>query len=151
MVVKVVIPEESLPQGIEKEAMNIYTVKLIFDGMKKHIRYILHPRGAIIGDTIVSGIEVPIKIGNALSLSAVHLIFKNYLVIVGQVENVGANQKSLGRAESKHWLGKRPIVREIVMNPIDHAHWGGEGEPQLVEKNPQPFGVILHLEEEVEK
>jgi large subunit ribosomal protein L2 len=38
------------------------------DGEK---RYILHPRGAIIGDTIVSGTEVPIKMGNALPLSAV--------------------------------------------------------------------------------
>ncbi|KAL8226261.1 hypothetical protein R6Q59_000204 [Mikania micrantha] len=37
------------------------------DGEK---RYILHPRGAIIGDTIVSGTEVPIKMGNALPLSA---------------------------------------------------------------------------------
>nr|YP_010314697.1 ribosomal protein L2 [Cissus microcarpa]YP_010314720.1 ribosomal protein L2 [Cissus microcarpa]UNA64262.1 ribosomal protein L2 [Cissus microcarpa]UNA64285.1 ribosomal protein L2 [Cissus microcarpa] len=36
------------------------------DGEK---RYILHPRGAIIGDTIVSGTEVPIKMGNALPLS----------------------------------------------------------------------------------
>ncbi|CAN6446820.1 unnamed protein product [Victoria cruziana] len=38
------------------------------DGEK---RYILHPRGAIIGDTIVSGTKVPISIGNALPLSAV--------------------------------------------------------------------------------
>lgn len=38
------------------------------DGEK---RYILHPRGALIGDTIVSGTEVPIKMGNALPLSAV--------------------------------------------------------------------------------
>ena len=38
------------------------------DGEK---RYILHPRGAIIGDTIVSGTKVPISMGNALPLSAV--------------------------------------------------------------------------------
>ncbi|RZC68460.1 hypothetical protein C5167_031704 [Papaver somniferum] len=38
------------------------------DGEK---RYILHPRGAIIGDTIVSGTEVPISMGNALPLSVV--------------------------------------------------------------------------------
>jgi hypothetical protein len=35
VVVKVVIPEESLPQGIEGEVINVYTVKSIFDGMKK--------------------------------------------------------------------------------------------------------------------
>jgi len=38
------------------------------DGEKK---YILHPRGAIIGDTIISGTKVPIKMGNTLPLSAV--------------------------------------------------------------------------------
>jgi len=34
VVVKAVIPEESLPQGIEGEVVNVYTVKSIFDGMK---------------------------------------------------------------------------------------------------------------------
>ena len=74
VVVKVVMPEESLPHGIEGEVISVYTVKSIFDGMKKTYgekRYILHPRGAIIGDTIVSGTEVPISMGNALPLSAV--------------------------------------------------------------------------------
>ncbi|CAN4127009.1 unnamed protein product [Withania somnifera] len=111
------------------------------DGEK---RYILHPRGAIIGDTIVSGTEVPIKMGNALPLkststdmplgTAIHnieitlgkggqlaraagLISKNCSATVGQVGNVGVNQKSLGRAGSKRWLGKRPVVRGVVMNP----------------------------------
>ncbi|RZC83511.1 hypothetical protein C5167_046293 [Papaver somniferum] len=122
------------------------------DGEK---RYILHPRGSIIGDTIVSGTEVPISMGNALPLrvlidqkeeststdmplgTAIHnieitlgkggqlaratgavtkliakegksatlklpsgevrLIFKNFSATVGQVGNVGVNQKSLGK------------------------------------------------------
>jgi hypothetical protein len=38
------------------------------------------------------------------------------------VGNVGVNQKSLGRAGSKCWLGKCPVVRGVVMNPVDH-HW----------------------------
>ncbi|WZZ41581.1 hypothetical protein YC2023_037840 [Brassica napus] len=86
------------------------------DGEK---RYILHPRGAIIGDTIVSGTEVPIKMGNALPLSA----------------------KSLGRAGSKCWLGKRPVVRGVVMNPVDHPHGGGEGRAPIGRKKPvTPWG-----------
>ena len=45
-------------------------IRLIYygDGEK---RYILHPRGAIIGDTIVSDVKVPIKMENALPLSVV--------------------------------------------------------------------------------
>ncbi|KQJ82789.1 hypothetical protein BRADI_5g10961v3 [Brachypodium distachyon] len=41
----------------------------------------------------------------------VRLVSQNCLATVGQVGNVGVNQKSLGRARSKCWLGKRPIVR----------------------------------------
>ncbi|KAD3336349.1 hypothetical protein E3N88_31868 [Mikania micrantha] len=56
----------------------------------------------------------------------VRLISKNCSATVGQVGNVGVNQKSLGRARSKRWLGKRPVVRGVVMNPVDHPHGGGE-------------------------
>ncbi|YP_001109543.1 ribosomal protein L2 (chloroplast) [Populus trichocarpa] len=154
------------------------------DGEK---RYILHPRGAIIGDTIISGTEVPIKMGNALPLTdmplgtAIHnieitlgrggqlaraagavakliakegksatlklpsgevrLISKNCSATVGQVGNAGVNQKSLGRAGSKCWLGKRPVVRGVVMNPVDHPHGGGEGRAPIGRKKPAtPWG-----------
>ena len=47
------------------------------------------------------------------------------------------NQKSLGRAGSKCWLGKRPVVRGVVMNPVDHPHGGGEGRAPIGrKKNP---------------
>nr|YP_010392293.1 ribosomal protein L2 [Campanula pallida]UPX07901.1 ribosomal protein L2 [Campanula pallida] len=153
------------------------------DGEK---RYILHPRGAIIGDTIVSGTEVPIKMGNALPLNmpvgtAIHnieialgkggqlaraggavaklianegksatlklpsgevrLISKNCSATVGQVGNLGVKPKSLGRAGSKRWLGKRPRVRGVVMNPVDHPHGGGEGRAPIGKKKPTtPWG-----------
>ncbi|GFP83432.1 50S ribosomal protein l2 plastid, partial [Phtheirospermum japonicum] len=58
-----------------------------------------------------------------LPYGEVRLISKNCSAIVGQVRNVGVNQKSLGRAGSKRWLGKRPVVR-VVMNPVDHPHRG---------------------------
>jgi len=63
----------------------------------------------------------------------------------------GVNWKNLGKAGSKCWLGKHPIVRGVVMNPIHHPHGVVKGGPPLVEKNPQLLGVFLHLEEEVEK
>nr|AKZ30589.1 ribosomal protein L2 [Goodenia drummondii] len=154
------------------------------DGEK---RYILHPRGARIGDTIVSGTEVPIQMGNALPLTdmplgtAIHniemtlgkgaqlaraagsvaqligkegksatlklpsgevrLISKNCSSTVGQVGNVGVKQKSLGRAGSKRWLGKRPVVRGVVMNAVDHPHGGGEGKSPIGRKKPTtPWG-----------
>ncbi|XP_052623685.1 50S ribosomal protein L2-B, chloroplastic-like [Lactuca sativa] len=71
----------------------------------------------------------------------VRLISKNCSATVGQVGNVGVNQKSLGRAGSKRWLGKRPVVRGVVMNPVDHPHGGGEGRAPIGRKQPiTPWG-----------
>nr|YP_010304451.1 ribosomal protein L2 [Monoon laui]YP_010304470.1 ribosomal protein L2 [Monoon laui]ULM62369.1 ribosomal protein L2 [Monoon laui]ULM62388.1 ribosomal protein L2 [Monoon laui] len=71
----------------------------------------------------------------------VRLISKNCSATVGQVGNVGASQKSLGRAGSKCWLGKRPVVRGVVMNPVDHPHGGGEGRAPIGRKKPTtPWG-----------
>ncbi|KAM0044118.1 putative ribosomal protein L2 [Helianthus debilis subsp. tardiflorus] len=44
----------------------------------------------------------------------VRLISKNCSATVGQVGNVGVNQKNLGRAGSKHWLGKCPVIESEV-------------------------------------
>nr|ASN78939.1 ribosomal protein L2 [Monotropa hypopitys var. americana] len=155
------------------------------DGEK---RYILHAKGAQIGNTIVSGTRVPIKIGNALPLTTnmplgtsihnieitlgrggqlvraagtrakliakegkfatlklpsgeVRLISQNCSATVGQVDKVGLNHKSLGKAGYKRWLGKRPIVRGVVMNPVDHPHGGGTGKSPIGRKNPTtPWG-----------
>ncbi|KAJ0699339.1 putative ribosomal protein L2 [Helianthus annuus] len=64
----------------------------------------------------------------------VRLISKNCSATVGQVENVGVNQKNLGRAGSKRWLGKRPVVSGVIMNPVDHPHGGGEGRAPIGRK-----------------
>ncbi|KAF5791367.1 putative ribosomal protein L2 [Helianthus annuus] len=71
----------------------------------------------------------------------VRLISKNCSATVGQVGNVGVNQKNLGRAGSKRWLGKRRVVRGVVMNPVDHPHGGGEGRAPIGRKKPTtPWG-----------
>ena len=47
----------------------------------------------------------------------------------------------MGRAGSKCWLGKRPVVRGVVMNPVDHPHGGGEGRAPIGRKKPAtPWG-----------
>uniref|UniRef100_A0A3Q7GSG0 Large ribosomal subunit protein uL2 C-terminal domain-containing protein n=1 Tax=Solanum lycopersicum TaxID=4081 RepID=A0A3Q7GSG0_SOLLC len=57
--------------------------------------------------------------------------------------------RKLGFGTKKPHL--RSLVRGVVMNPVDHPHGGGEGRAPIGRKNPQPLGVILHLEEEVER
>ncbi len=46
---------------------------------------------------------------------------------VGQVGNLDHENKSLGKAGKKRWLGRRPHNRGVVMNPVDHPMGGGEG------------------------
>ncbi|KAC9242323.1 hypothetical protein E3N88_46148 [Mikania micrantha] len=55
-------------------------------------------------------------------------------------ECLGEPEK-FGRAGSKRWLSKRPVVRGVVMNPVDHPHGGGEGRaPVGRKKPPTPWG-----------
>ncbi|OGX30500.1 MAG: 50S ribosomal protein L2, partial [Omnitrophica WOR_2 bacterium RIFCSPHIGHO2_01_FULL_52_10] len=55
---------------------------------------------------------------------------------IGQIGNVEHETRSIGKAGRLRWLGRRPKVRGVVMNPVDHPHGGGEGKaPQ---GNPHP-------------
>ena len=46
---------------------------------------------------------------------------------IGQVGNLDHENANIGKAGRNRWLGKRPTVRGVVMNPVDHPHGGGEG------------------------
>ena len=46
---------------------------------------------------------------------------------IGAVSNPDQQNVKLGKAGRKRWIGKRPAVRGVAMNPIDHPHGGGEG------------------------
>ena len=51
----------------------------------------------------------------------------NCLATVGQVGNLDHENVSLGKAGRKRWMGVRPTVRGVAMNPVDHPMGGGEG------------------------
>lgn len=46
---------------------------------------------------------------------------------VGTVSNPGHGARKLRKAGQSRWLGRRPVVRGVAMNPVDHPHGGGEG------------------------
>src|SRR5579875_785692 len=59
---------------------------------------------------------------------------------IGQVGNVDHENISVGKAGRSRWLGKRPHVRGVAMNPVDHPHGGGEGRSKG--NHPQsPWGM----------
>jgi large subunit ribosomal protein L2 len=57
----------------------------------------------------------------------IRLINKNCLATIGIVSNADNKNIKLGKAGRKRYLGFRPKVRGVVMNPVDHPHGGGEG------------------------
>ena len=62
-----------------------------------------------------------------LASGEIRLINKNCLATVGVVSNADNKNTKLGKAGRKRYLGFRPKVRGVVMNPVDHPHGGGEG------------------------
>jgi len=151
---------------------NAYIALLNYvDGEK---RYILAPLGINVGDTVVSGDQSEIRIGNALPLakiplgtsvhnvemkqgkggqlargagSYVQLLAKEghyaqlklpsgevrmvrveCMATIGQVSNTEHENIVIGKAGRARWMGRRPKVRGVAMNPIDHPMGGGEGK-----------------------
>jgi large subunit ribosomal protein L2 len=60
---------------------------------------------------------------------------------VGQVGNEDHLNISIGKAGRSRWLGKRPKVRGVVMNPVDHPHGGGEGRTSGGRHPVTPWGI----------
>ncbi len=60
---------------------------------------------------------------------------------VGEVGNSEHSLRSLGKAGATRWRGKRPTVRGVVMNPVDHPHGGGEGRTSGGRHPVTPWGV----------
>lgn len=60
---------------------------------------------------------------------------------IGQVGNLDHENINVGKAGRSRWLGIRPTVRGVVMNPVDHPHGGGEGRAPIGRKSPMsPWG-----------
>jgi large subunit ribosomal protein L2 len=60
---------------------------------------------------------------------------------IGQVGNLDHENVSIGKAGRQRWLGKRPHVRGVVMNPVDHPHGGGEGKTSGGRHPVSPWGL----------
>nr|YP_009313545.1 Ribosomal protein L2 [Galaxaura rugosa]SCW21799.1 Ribosomal protein L2 [Galaxaura rugosa] len=71
-----------------------------------------------------------------LPSSEVRIINKNCYASIGQIGNIDASNITIGKAGRNRWLGKKPSVRGVVMNPVDHPHGGGEGRSPIGKTHP---------------
>lgn len=63
------------------------------------------------------------------------------MATIGVVSNPDHQNRSYGKAGRSRWLGKRPHVRGVAMNPIDHPHGGGEGKTSGGRHPVTPWGI----------
>ncbi len=70
----------------------------------------------------------------------VRMIHLNCWATVGTLGNADYKNISIGKAGRSRWLGIRPTVRGMAMNPIDHPHGGGEGRSKSGSHPMTPWG-----------
>ena len=71
----------------------------------------------------------------------VRMVLLKCRATIGQIGNVGHENKSLGKAGRKRWVGRRPKVRGVAMNPVDHPMGGGEGRSSGGRHPCSPWGL----------
>jgi large subunit ribosomal protein L2 len=78
-----------------------------------------------------SGVQVMAKEGDYVTLrlpsTEVRRVRKECMATIGEVGNSDHELRVLGKAGASRWAGRRPKVRGVAMNPVDHPHGGGEG------------------------
>ncbi|MDR2094747.1 MAG: 50S ribosomal protein L2 [Treponema sp.] len=89
-------------------------------------------RGGQMARSAGSGALIAAKEGDYVTLKLpsgeMRMVFKKCYATIGAVGNEDHMNVSLGKAGRKRWLGVRPTVRGMAMNPVDHPHGGGEGK-----------------------
>lgn len=76
-----------------------------------------------------------------LNSGELRMVRAECMATVGAVSNPDQQNIKLGKAGRKRWLGKRPSVRGVAMNPVDHPHGGGEGKTSGGRHPVSPWGV----------
>jgi large subunit ribosomal protein L2 len=101
-------------------------------------------KGAQMARSAGSGVQIVAKEGDYVTLrmpsTEVRLVRKECSATIGQVGNVDHEKQSLGKAGANRWRGKRPKVRGVAMNPVDHPLGGGEGKSSGGRPPVSPWG-----------
>ncbi len=101
-------------------------------------------KGGQIARSAGSSVQLVAKEGAFASVKMpsgeIRLINIECFATIGQVGNLDHEKISIGKAGRQRWLGQRPHVRGVVMNPVDHPHGGGEGKTSGGRHPVSPWG-----------
>ncbi|MDP8262921.1 MAG: 50S ribosomal protein L2 [Candidatus Ancaeobacter aquaticus] len=140
--------DDILVSGIKQEIAvgNTMPLEEIPIGMPIHNIELKKGRGAQLVRSAGARAEVMAKEGkNAhvkLPSGEVRLVPIVCTATIGQVGNIEHESISLGKAGRKKWLGRRPHVRGVAMNPVDHPMGGGEGRSSGGRHPCSPWGKL---------
>jgi len=70
----------------------------------------------------------------------VRKVYMDCVATIGQLGNLDHENLSIGKAGRRRWMGIRPTVRGVAMNPVDHPHGGGEGKTSGGRNPVTPWG-----------
>ncbi len=132
-------------EAAEIKVGNAMPLEKIPLGMEVHNIELTHGRGGQIVRSAGGSAQIMAKEGNYVQLrlpsGEVRAVRKECFATIGQVGNLDHENVVVGKAGKSRWLGIRPHVRGVAMNPVDHPHGGGEGKSSGGRHPVTPWGV----------
>nr|YP_010444091.1 ribosomal protein L2 [Haramonas pauciplastida]UTE94978.1 ribosomal protein L2 [Haramonas pauciplastida] len=141
----VVGDEVNSGENVSLNVGNALPLKNIPLGTEVHNIELQLNKGGQIARSAGSSAKILAKEANHVTIrlpsKEVRLVHQNCYATIGKLDNSDHMNIVLGKAGRKRWLGKRPRVRGVVMNPCDHPHGGGEGRSPIGKTRPvTPWG-----------
>jgi large subunit ribosomal protein L2 len=124
---------------------NCLPLKNIPQGTMVHNVELKPGRGGQMARSAGAAVQVVAKEGDYVSVKMpsgeIRKVHQDCFATVGQVGNLDHENVSIGKAGRSRWLGKKPHVRGVAMNPVDHPLGGGEGKTSGGRHPVTPWGV----------
>jgi large subunit ribosomal protein L2 len=128
-----ILPGNALPLGSIPQGTMVHNVEL------------KPGRGGQMARSAGAAVQVVAKEGEYVSVKMpsgeIRKVLQQCLATIGQVGNLDHENVSVGKAGRTRWKGKRPHVRGVAMNPVDHPLGGGEGKTSGGRHPVTPWGV----------
>ncbi len=127
-------------KDMEVKTGNCLSLRYIPQGTLIHNIELIKGKGGQIVRSAGSSAQIMAKEGEfaqiKLPSGEIRLVSLDCHATIGQVGNIEHEAISIGKAGRSRWLGIKPTVRGLAMNPVDHPHGGGEGKSG--QGNPHP-------------
>jgi large subunit ribosomal protein L2 len=124
---------------------NALPLKSIPQGTMVHNVELKQGRGGQMARSAGAAVQVVAKEGEYVSVKTpsgeIRKVHQDCIATIGQVGNLDHENVSIGKAGRSRWLGKKPHVRGVAMNPVDHPLGGGEGKTSGGRHPVSPWGV----------